>query len=55
MNRSVLTPANPTVFVADLSVGIYLIRFQTKWHQGHVAYLLKVDVRAQPRPLALTG
>ena len=55
VTRSALTPANPTVFVADLPVGIYLISFQTKWNQGNVAYLLKVDVRAQPRPLALTG
>ena len=55
VNRTVLTPANPTVFVADLAVGVYMISFQTKWLQGDVSYSLKVDVRAAPRPLALTG
>lgn len=50
-----LTPANPTAFVADFRVGVYTITFQTKWFQGDVSYFLKVDVRAAPRPLALTG
>ena len=54
-NRTVLTPSNPTTFVADLPVGVYVISFQTKWTQGDVSYRLKVDVRAAPRPLALTG
>ena len=55
LNVSALTPANPAVFVAELPVGIYTINFRTKWNQGDVTYRLKVDVRAQPRPLALTG
>jgi len=55
-----LTPANPTVFVNDLPVGVYLISFATKWNQGDASYVLKVDVRgpapvSDPRPLALTG
>jgi hypothetical protein len=55
-----LTPANPTVFVADLPVGVYAINFQTLWNQGDVGYRLKIDVRApatasDPRSLALTG
>jgi len=55
-----LTPANPTVFVNDLPVGVYLISFATKWNQGDASYVLKVDVRApatasEPRVLALTG
>lgn len=54
-NPTVLTPANPTTFVADLPVGVYAISFQTKWTQGDVTYRIKVDVRAAPRPLALTG
>jgi hypothetical protein len=54
-NGVALTPANPTTFVADLSVGVYAISFQTKWTQGNVTYRVKVDVRAAPRPLALTG
>jgi hypothetical protein len=54
-NPTALTPANPTTFVADLPVGVYAISFQTKWTQGNVTYRIKVDVRAAPRPLALTG
>ncbi len=50
-----LTPTNPTTFVANLPVGIDFIGFTTKWNQGDVSYSLKVDVRAEPRPLALTG
>jgi hypothetical protein len=50
-----LSPTNPTTFVADLPVGIYFISFTTKWNQGDVTYSLKVDVREQARPLALTG
>jgi len=56
-----LTPTNPTAFVADFPVGIYAISFQTKWNQGDVSYRLKIEVRAapptasDPRPLALTG
>jgi hypothetical protein len=57
---TVLTPANPTTFVADLPVGVYFISFTTKWAQGDVGYSLEIDVRAatpaqDPRPLALTG
>ena len=52
---TVLAPANPTTLVADLPVGVYYVNFATKWAQGEVGYSLKVDVRAQPRPLALTG
>ena len=54
-NPTVLTPANATTFVADFPVGVYVISFRTAWLQGHVSYRLKVDVRAAPRPLALTG
>ncbi len=50
-----LAPTNPTTLVADLPVGLYYVSFQTKWTQGEVGYSLKIDVRAQPRPLALTG
>jgi hypothetical protein len=57
-----LTPANPTMFVADLPVGEQLVSFLTQWNQGNASYLLKLDVRAparpvsqEPRPLALTG
>jgi hypothetical protein len=50
-----LTPTNPTTFVADLPVGVSFISLATKWNQGDVGYGLKIDVRAQPRPLALTG
>jgi hypothetical protein len=52
---TVLTPSNPTTFVADFPVGVYFIGFATKWNQGDVGYGLKIDVRAAPRPLALTG
>lgn len=52
---TMLTPANPTTFVANLPVGVYFISFATKWNQGDVGYGLKIDVRAQPRPLSLTG
>ena len=52
---TVLAPTNPTTLVADLPIGIYYVSFQTKWAQGDVGYSLKIDVRAQPRPLALTG
>ncbi len=57
-----LTPANPTTFVANLPVGVYLISFNTKWNQGNASYFLKVDVRAAAGPasptrgtIALTG
>lgn len=52
---TLLSPTNPTTLVADLPVGVYYVSFQTKWTQGDVGYSLKIDVRAQPRPLALTG
>jgi hypothetical protein len=52
---TVLAPTNPTTLVANLPVGVYYVSFQTKWTQGDVGYSLKIDVRAQPRPLALTG
>jgi hypothetical protein len=52
---TVLAPTNPTTLVADLPVGVYYVSLQTKWTQGDVGYSLKIDVRAQPRPLALTG
>ena len=52
---TVLSPTNPTTFVANLPVGVYFISFATKWNQGDVGYSLKVDVREQARPLALTG
>ena len=52
---TVLTPTNPTTFAANLPVGVYFISFATKWNQGDVGYSLKIEVRAQPRPLALTG
>ena len=52
---TVLAPTNPTTLVANLPVGVYYVSFQTKWTQGDVGYSLKIDVRAGPRPLALTG
>jgi hypothetical protein len=51
----VLTPTNPTTFAADLPVGIYFIGFSTKWNQGDVSYNLRIEVRAEARPIALTG
>jgi hypothetical protein len=50
-----LALVNPTTFVANFPVGVYTIGFATRWTQGDVSYGLKIDVRAQPRPLALTG
>jgi len=59
-----LTARNPTESTASLPVGTYLVSFDTKWIQGDVGYLLKVEVRAAtagpatPRtggPIALTG
>ena len=50
-----LAPTNPTTLGANLPIGVYYVSFQTKWAQGDVGYSLKIDVRAQPRPLALTG
>ena len=50
-----LALVNPTTFVANFPVGVDTIGFATRWTQGYVNYGLKIDVRAQPRPLALTG
>ena len=50
-----LTAGNPVRFPANLPVGVHELYFSTRWHQGDAAYLVRLDVRAAPRPLALTG
>ena len=50
-----LAAGNPVRFVADLPVGIHEVRVFTRWPQGDASYTVRLDVRAAPRPIALTG
>ena len=60
--ETALSATNPTVFVANLPVGVHVVTIATKWNQGDVSYRLTLDVRAPPAPatptrgrIALTG
>jgi hypothetical protein len=50
-----ISAGNPARFVANLPVGVHEVFFSTRWYQGDASYLVRLDVRAAPRPLALTG
>ena len=63
-DRVVLPAANPTSFLADLSPGMYeQVGLSTRWLQGEVPYVFRLDVRAPAQPatpvqrggLTLTG
>ena len=50
-----LPAGNPVRFVTNLPAGVHEVYFSTRWHQGDAVYLVRLDVRSAPRPLALTG
>ena len=50
-----LAAGNPVRFAADYSVGFHILDVATVWLQGDVHYRVRLDVRAAPRTIALTG
>ena len=50
-----LPAGNPVRFAADYSVGFHTLDVSTLWLQGDVSYRVRIEVRAAPGPIALTG
>ena len=50
-----LTAGNPVRFPVELPVGVYQVTFSSRWLQGSATHIVRLNVRAAPRPLALTG
>ena len=50
-----LPAGNPVRFAADYSVGFHTLDVSTLWLQGDVGYRVRIEVRAAPGRIALTG